>query len=99
MSARTYSEDMQCRICGSNRLRKYGHSRGRQPHSCGDRHCKFTSGGNLSYYSEAVKRQALNLCGEGMSISAISGVMEVGDRMMEVKLRAAPLRVKKICQA
>ena len=75
MSARTYSEDRQRRRCGSNRLRKYGHPRGRQPYSCGDCHCKFTPEGNRSYYSEAVKRQALSLHGEGMSVSAISGMI------------------------
>ena len=72
MSARTYSRDRQCPHCGSNWLRKYGFSKGRQSYSCGSCHHKFTPGGNRSYYPEAVKRQALKLYGEGMSVSAIS---------------------------
>ena len=77
MSARTYSRDRQCPHCGSNWLRKYGFSKGRQSYSCGSCHHKFTPGGNRSYYPEAVKRQALKLYGEGMSVSAISRVMDV----------------------
>ena len=40
-------------------------------------HYRFTSDGNRHYYSEQVKEQAIDRCGQGMAVAAISRVLEV----------------------
>lgn len=77
MVRRAYRHDLRCPHCGSNWLPKYGRSRGRQSYRCGDCLYKFTPGGNRSYYSEAVKSQAVEMYCEGSAIAAISRVLGV----------------------
>jgi len=77
MVQRAYRHDLRCPHCGSNWLPKYGRSRGRQSYRCGDCLYKFTPGGNRSYYSEATKRQAVEMYCEGSAIAAISRVLGV----------------------
>ena len=76
-AARSYRDDLQCPHCGSNRLPKDGHSRGKQTCRCRLCHYRFTPYGNRHYYSEQVKEQAIDMYGEGMAIAAISRVLEV----------------------
>ena len=63
--------------CASNWLPKYGRSNGRQSYRCEDCFYKFTPGGNRSYYSEAVKKQAVEMYCEGSAVAAISRVLGV----------------------
>ena len=74
---RAYRHDLRCPHCGSNWLPKYGRSRGKQSYRCGYCLYKFTPGGNRSYYSEAVKSQAVEMYCEGSAIAAISRVLGV----------------------
>ena len=76
-AARSYRDDLQCPHCGSNRLPKDGHSRGKQTYRCRLCDYRFTPDGNRHYYSEKVKEQAIDMYGEGMAIAAISRVLEV----------------------
>lgn len=77
MSVKAYRDDIACPQCGSNWLPKAGFSRGKQTYRCGNCLYRFTPQGNRSYYPESVKRQVLKMYGEGMSMSAISRVMDV----------------------
>lgn len=74
---RLYQHDLRCPHCGSNWTPKDGHSRGKQTYRCGDCHYRFTPDGNRHYYSEAVKRQALDMYAEGTGITAIGRVLGV----------------------
>ena len=74
---RAYRHDLRCPYCGSNWLPKYGRSKGRQSYRCGDFLYKFAPGGNRSYFSEAVKSQAVEMYCEGSAIAAISRVLGV----------------------
>ena len=48
-----------------------------RPATCRLCHYRFTSDGNLHYYSEQVKEQAIDKYGQGMAAAAISRVLEV----------------------
>ena len=56
---------------------KDGHSRGKQTYCCRDCHHRFTPKGNRHYFSEALKRQALDMFAEGTGISATGRVLGV----------------------
>ena len=77
MSAKAYRDDIACPHCGSNWTPKDGHSRGKQTYRCGECRYRFTPDGNRHYYAERVKRDALSMYCEGMSISAISRTLGV----------------------
>ena len=47
-AARSYRDDIQCPHCGSNRLPKDGHSRGKQTYRCGLCYYRFTPDGVFS---------------------------------------------------
>ena len=53
------------------------HSQGKQTYRCGDCRHRFTPGGNRHYYPEAVKRQAVDMYGEGTGITATGRVLGV----------------------
>ena len=72
-----YQHDLRCPHCGSNWTPKDGHSRGKQTYRCGDCHYRFTPSGNRHYYSEAVKRQAVDMYAEGTGLTAIGRVLGV----------------------
>ena len=86
--ARSYRHDIACPHCGSNWMRKDGHSRGKQTYRCGDCQHRHTPAGNRHYYPESVKRQAVAMYSEGMSMSAVA-------RSMGVSLSAVFTWVKK----
>ena len=54
--SRSYRHDIRCPHCGSNWMRKDGHSRGKQTYRCGDCQHRHTPSGNRRYYSEEFKR-------------------------------------------
>ena len=72
---RAYRHHMCRSHCGSNWVVKDGRPRGKQTYRCRERHYRFTRDDNRSHYSEQVKRDALSMYCEGMSVSAISRVM------------------------
>ena len=76
-AARVYRHDLRCPHCGSNRMPKDGHSRGKQTYQCGDCHYRHTPEGNRHYYSAAVKEQAIAMYLEGSSLAAIGRVLDV----------------------
>ena len=63
--ARSYRHDIACPHCGSNWMRKDGHSRGKQTYRCGDCQHRHTPSGNRHYYPESVKRQAVAMYSGG----------------------------------
>ena len=71
---RAYRHDIRCSHCGSHWIVKDGRSRSKQTYRCRECHYRFTPDGNRHYYSEQVKRDALSMYCEGMSVSAISRV-------------------------
>ena len=77
---RAYRHHRRCSHCGSDWVVKDGRPRGKQTYRCRECHYRFTPEGNRSYYSEQVKRDALSMYCEGMSVSAISRVMGVVNR-------------------
>ena len=67
---RSYRHDVRCRHCSSNWMPKEGHTRGRQVHKCGDCKRKYTADAARPRFPEHAKRQAVQMCIEGASISA-----------------------------
>ena len=76
MPQRAYRRDLRCPHCGSNGMPKYGTSRGKQTYRCGDCKRRYTPEGNLHYYSEAVKSEAVSMYLEGSRRSAIGRVLQ-----------------------
>ena len=72
---RVYRDDMQCPRCGSNRLPKYGHFRGKQTYRCGQCLYHFTPETDRPHRDRKVKDLALALYGEGLGLSAIGRVL------------------------
>ena len=58
MAQRTCHHELRGPHCGSNRMPKYGTSRGKQTYRCGDGKHRYAPLGNRHYYSEQVKSQA-----------------------------------------
>ena len=75
--ARSYRHDVVCPHCGSNRMRKDGHSRGKQTYRSGDCQHRHPPTGNRHYYPAAVKRQTAAMHSEGASMSAVARAMGV----------------------
>ena len=72
---RSYRHDIRCRHCGSNWMPKDGHTRGRQVYKCGDCKRKYTADAARPRFPEQTKRQAVQMCIEGASISAAARVV------------------------
>ena len=72
---RSYRHDIRCRHCGSNWMPKDGHTRGRQVYKCGDCKRKYTEDAAQPRFPEQTKRQAVQMCIEGASISAAARVV------------------------
>ncbi len=73
--ARTYSQDVHCPHCGSDWMRKNGHSRGKQVYSCGN--CKRRHIPDAAYRrpNEALKALAIEMYAEGSSLNAIGRIL------------------------
>ena len=74
---RDYRHDLKCPHCGSNRMPKDGHSRGKRTYGCGDCKYRYTPDGSRHYYSSKVIDQALAMYAEGASVAAIGRAMEI----------------------
>ncbi len=72
---RSYRHDVRCPHCGSNWIRKDGHTRGEQIYKCGECNRKHSAGAKRHHFSERVKEQAVEMCIEGMSLSAAARVV------------------------
>ena len=72
---RVYRQDIRCRRCGSNWMPKDGHTRGRQVYKCGDCKRKYTADAEQPRFPEQVKRQAVQMCIEGASMSDAARVV------------------------
>ena len=88
---RTYRHDLRCPHCGSNWIPKDGHSRGKQTYRCRDCHYRFTPEGNRHYYPERVKKQAVEMYGEGSSLAAIGRVLGVLPETVYSWVKKSPL--------
>ena len=73
--ARVYRHDIRCRHCGSNWMPKDGHTRGKQVYKCGDCKRKYTAEARQPQFPEHAKRQAVQMCVEGASVSAAARVV------------------------
>ena len=71
--ARVYRHDALCPKCGSNWVKKDGHSRGKQIYKRNQR-CKRQEGAKHRFADEQ-KAQAVKMRAEGMSISATARVV------------------------
>ena len=71
---RVYRHDALCLKCGSNWVKKDGHSRGKQQYKCNQRRRKHQEGAKHRFTDEQ-KEQAVKMCAEGMSLSATARVM------------------------
>ena len=72
--ARVYRHDALCPKCGSNWVKKDGHSRGKQQYKCNQCGKKRQEGAKHRFADER-KEQAVKMCAEGMSLSATARVM------------------------
>ena len=71
---RVYRHDAICPKCGSNWVKKDGHSRGKQQYKCNECGRKRQEGAKHRFTDEQ-KAQAVKMCAEGMSLSATARVM------------------------
>ncbi len=71
---RVYRHDNLCPKCGSNWVKKDGHSRGKQQFKCNQCGKKHQEGAKHRFTDEQ-KEQAVKMCAEGMSLSATARVM------------------------
>ena len=71
---RVYGHDALCPKCGSNWVKKDGHSRGKQMYKCNQCGRKHQEGAKHRLTDER-KAQAVKMCVEGMSLSATARVM------------------------
>ena len=71
---RVYRHDNLCPKCGSNWVKKDGHSRGKQMYKCNQRRSKHREGAKHRF-TDAQKEQAVKMRAEGMSLSATARVM------------------------
>ena len=72
---RVYRHDVRCPDCGSNWMRKDGLSGGKQAYRCGDCGRRYLPEGAYRRPSAEVKERALQMYGEGSSLSAIGRVL------------------------
>ena len=70
---RVYRHDALCPKCGSNWVKKDGHSRGKQIYKRYRRGKKRQEGAKHRFTDEQ-KEQAVKMCAEGMSLSATARV-------------------------
>ncbi len=71
---RVYRHDALCPKCGSNWVKKDGHSRGKQIFKCNQCGRKHQEGAKHRFTNEQ-KEQAVKMRAEGMSLSATARVM------------------------
>ena len=69
---RVYRHDALCPKCGSNWVKKDGHSRGKQIYKRYQRHMRQE--GAKHRFTDEQKAQAVKMCAEGMSLSATARV-------------------------
>jgi len=75
---RKYRHDIRCPECGSNWCVRNGHHpNGKQKFICKDCGRSFTQEAERSKHPLKKKEQALKMLAEGMSISAVSRVLEI----------------------
>ena len=67
--ARVYRDDVKCRHCGSNWMPKDGRTRGQQVYKCGECKRKQVTDAAQPRFPEHAKRQAVQMCVEGESMS------------------------------
>lgn len=73
---RIYRHDVRCRHCGSNWMPKDGRTRGQQVYKCGECKKKYVAAAaEHPRFSEHAKRQAVQMCAEGSSMSAAARIM------------------------
>ncbi len=71
---RVYRHDNICPKCGSNWVKKDGHSRGKQQYKCNQCGKKHQEGAKHRFTDEQ-KEQAVKMRAEGVSLSATDRVM------------------------
>ena len=67
--ARVYRQDALCPLCGSNWVKKDGHSRGKQQFKCNQCGKKHQEGAKRRF-TAAQKAQAIKMCADGMTLTA-----------------------------
>ena len=67
--ARVYRQDTLCPICGSNWVKKDGHSRGKQQFKCNQCGKKHQEGAKRRF-TAAQKEQAIKMCADGATLTA-----------------------------
>ena len=85
---RVYRHQARCPECGSNRMPKDGHSKGRQVYHCGDCGRHYIPEAAYHRPSAANKEHAMAMYREGSSLRAIG-------RVFGVSAQAVTLRVRK----
>ena len=70
---RVYRHDALCPKCGSNWVKRDGHSRGKRQYKCNQR--RKRQGGAKHRFTDEQKEQAVKMCAEGMSLSATARVI------------------------
>ena len=71
---RVYRHDVRCRRCGSNWMPKDGYARAASSQVRRLQE-KYTADAEQPHFPEHVKRQAVHMCVEGASISAVARVV------------------------
>ena len=72
---RIYRDNVKCRHCGSNWMPKDGRTRGQQVYKCGECNRKQVADAAQPHFPEHVKRQAVQMCIDGASMSAAARVV------------------------
>ena len=70
-----FMRDVSCPSCGSHHVVKCGRPLGRRKYSCRD--CGKYFLGDASYYSRKLREETLRMYANGMSMRAISRVLNV----------------------
>ena len=74
---RIYRDNIKCPECGSNWCKKFGKNTGKQRYKCNECGRLFYEGAKYHKHPEKIKLLALKMYSEGMSISAISRVLNI----------------------
>ena len=81
---RVYRHQARCPECGSNRMPKDGHSKGRQVYHCGDCGRRYIPEAAYHRPSAADKERAMAMYREGSSLRAIGRIFGVSAQAVSV---------------
>ncbi len=94
--SRVYRHDIRCPHCGSNWCIKYGRANGKQTYRCNDCFHRFMPDSKRHTFPERIKRQAIRMYCEGMSIRGIGRALGVHYSTVFKWIKKTSLRALKI---